>query len=135
ALEHRGHGSAGNDACRSEPVILQIAEGAQRGNPNASAIILKKRVRIKSIQFSVRFATSGARNRDLPVLPSVQAATSGKPDASIPGRQDRSYDGARQTLVHSQRSDRKVAEAVEATRRRYPNTAFTILKERVDIFA
>src|SRR5262249_15233811 len=124
------------------PVIVQVAELAERGDPNSSAIILKQRIRDKSVEFPFAFIAAGywlcaapglcaalAENRNLPVIPSVQAAISAEPDASIPVCKNGPDNGMRQTLVHSKCGDSEIAKAVEPVSGSYPNIAFTILKE------
>src|SRR5215510_10253246 len=66
------HVSARNAPDRNKSVTLQIAECALRGDPNAPASILKKRIRSFSIEFSVAVVKSG----DLPILPAMQTTSS-----------------------------------------------------------
>src|SRR5262245_55385911 len=73
------HGSARDATDGDKPVILQVAEFACRGDPDAPASILKKRKRSKSIEFPVASVESG----DLPILPAVQPASRSEPDTSI----------------------------------------------------
>src|SRR5262249_51386857 len=109
----RTRNSAGNGAYRNKPVIFKVAEPTNRGDPNSPAIILKQRMRVKSVELPVSFVAAGywlcaapglraalAVNRNLPVIPSVQAVTGAEPDAAIPGCQNGPDDGRRQTLVH-----------------------------------
>jgi hypothetical protein len=78
---------------------------------------------------------SFAVNGNLPVIPSVQAFVSAKPNAAIPGRQDGTYGGARQALLDRNCGDGEVAKSVEAIRGSYPNIAFAILKEICNLIA
>ena len=76
-----------------------------------------------------------AVNRHLPVIPSVQAIGSAKPNAAIPGRQDGPNNGTRQTLLDRYCGDGKVAKTVEAVGSGDPNIAFPIFKEPVNSIA
>src|SRR5215469_17304344 len=80
------HGTAGNAAYGSKSVILEVSEPGIRGYPDLPAIILKQRIRGESIEFPVSFHATGTGNRDLSVIPSVQAAICAEPNASIPVR-------------------------------------------------
>src|SRR5215475_119124 len=82
------HGPAGKAAYGDEAVTLQIADGAKRRDPDSPAIILKKRSRAKAVEFAVRLAVAGAGNSNLSVTPSVQAAISTEPHASVPVREN-----------------------------------------------
>src|ERR1700758_4990482 len=134
-LGNRKHISARNALDGSKPAILQITKLAKCGDPNSPAIVLKKRVRMTSVQFSVSFGTPSARNRDFFVFPSVQSIKGGKPHASIFVSQNGNDDVLRQALFHSKRGDGKITKPVKAAKRRYPNIAFTILKEGGNIIA
>src|SRR5216684_3254562 len=107
------HG-AGNSAYGNKAIILQIAEPGRRGDPNSPAIVLKKRIRIKSVEFAVSFAAPATENRNLPVTPFVQATGGPEPNTPIPGRKDGTNNGARQTLLGRNRRNGIVAKAVEA---------------------
>src|SRR5215467_2282130 len=78
------HGTTGNAAYGSKSVILDVSDPGSRGYPDLSAIILKQRIRGKSIEFPGSLHAAGTGNRDLSVIPSVQAAIGGEPNASIP---------------------------------------------------
>src|SRR6516225_1537177 len=95
-------------------------------------MILKKGVGIDPIEFG-GFGAATVRNRNLSIVPSVQATTSGQPDASIPVCQNRPYFVIRQPLAYSKRGDGKVAKAVQTIFGSYPNIPFTVLKECVDV--
>jgi hypothetical protein len=105
------HGS-GDSAYGNKAVILQIAVPVRRGDPNSPAIVLKKRIRIKSVEFAVSFAAA-AETRNLLVTPFVQATTSPEPNATIPGGEDGNNIGTRQTLLERNRRNGIVAKAVE----------------------
>src|SRR5262249_9821599 len=125
--------AAGNAAYRIEAVILQVADAAKRSDPDSPAIILKERMRSMSIEVAVGCA--GAGNRNLPVIPSVQAARSCEPNASVPVCQNSPYVVIRQALFCSEGRDGKIAKAVEAIFGSHPDTAFTILEDCVNAFA
>src|SRR6516165_10740792 len=74
---------AGNAAHWNKSVVLHVAELAKGGGPDSPSTILKKRIRVKPIEFPVSFYAAGTGNRNLPVIPSVQATKSGEPDASL----------------------------------------------------
>src|SRR5271163_858894 len=101
------------------------------GNPNPPAIILRKRIHVIIRQSTASLAV----NRNLPVVPFVQAISSAKPDAAIPGRQDGHNGSIGQSLLHRNRGDGKVPKAVEAIYGGHPNIAFAILEEPLDIIA
>src|SRR5262245_30376229 len=122
------HGSAGNAAYGDKTVILQVADAAKRRDPDSPAMILKKRTGVESVEFADWFGAATARNRNLSIVPSVQATTSRQPNASIPVCQNRLYRVIRQPLAHSKPGDSKVAKAVQAIIGSYPNIPFTILK-------
>jgi hypothetical protein len=113
-LRDAKHGTAGNAAYGSKSVILEVSDLDIRGYPDLPAIILKQRIWGESIEFPVSFHAVGTGNRDLTVIPSVQAAIGAEPNASIPVRQNRSDSGTRQSLLHGKRGDGKVAKAVKA---------------------
>src|SRR5215471_1301646 len=72
-----------NTAYGSKSVILEVSDPSIRGYPDLPAIILKQRIRGESIEFPVSFHAAGTGNRDLAVIPSVQAAIGAEPNASI----------------------------------------------------
>src|ERR1700756_550358 len=86
-----------------------------------------------SVEFSID--TTGWRNRNLSGGPFVQSAKCGEPNASIFVRQDRPDEGSRQTLFDCKRDHRELTKPIEAINCRYPNTAFTILKNCVNSLA
>src|SRR5215468_10112294 len=90
---------------------------------------------VEAVEFAVRFAAAGTGNRNLPVLPPVQAAASAEPDAAIPVGQNGPYGVIRQPLLDSKRGDGEVAKAVEAIIGSDPDSTFPILKECVNVFA
>src|SRR5262249_2378911 len=118
------HSRVGKTAYGDEAVILQVADVAKRRDPDSPTIILKKRVGVKSVEFAVRFAAAGAGNCNLPVTPSLQAAKSAEPHASVPVCENRPDDLIRQPLSQTKRGDGKVAKAVETVIGSYPNIAF-----------
>src|SRR5580658_7376661 len=67
----------------NKPAILEVGKPACRGDPNSAAIILKERVRT-----ILQSTASLTENRNLAVIPSVQAITRTKPNAAVSGRQD-----------------------------------------------
>jgi hypothetical protein len=73
----------------------------------------------------------------LPVIPSIQAIASAKPNTAIPGRQDARNEAIGQPLglFHRNRGDGEVAKAIEAITGDDPNIAFTILEETVNEIA
>src|SRR6516162_5083943 len=77
------HGTAGNDSYGNKSVILEVSDPGIRRYPDLPAIVLKQRIRGESIEFPVSFHAVGTGNRDLPVIPSVQAAIGGEPNPSI----------------------------------------------------
>src|SRR5262249_26108274 len=119
------HGSARDAADGDKSVILQVAEFACRRDPDAPASILKKRIRVLSIEFAVASVERG----DLPILPAVQTTGSSEPDTSISVRQNGQDRCIRQALFYRIRGDGKFAKAVETVIDGDPNVAFTILKE------
>src|ERR1700722_13433725 len=118
------HDSTGHSTHGNKPAILQVGNPAERGDPNSSALVLKEGKHITR-----QSAASLAINRNPPVIPSVQAIESAKPNAAIPGRQNRLNEGVRQTLLYRDRGDGEVAKAVEAVTRGDPDIAFPILQE------
>jgi hypothetical protein len=76
-----------------------------------------------------------AVNRNLPVIPSVQAVASAEPNAAIRGRQDGPDVVIRQTLLDRNRGGSEVAKTVEAIKSGNPNIAFTVLKEPCNVIA
>src|SRR5262249_15295408 len=126
---------AARAAYGDEAVILEVADVAKRRDPDSPAIILKERVGVESVEFAVRFRAAGAGSRNLSVTPSVQAAKSAEPHASVPVCENRPDAPVRQPLVHTQRGDGKVAKAVEATSGSCPNIAFAILKHNANVTA
>src|SRR5215469_14820475 len=107
------HGTTGDASYRNKLVILEVSDPGIRRYPDLPTIILKQRIRGESIEFPVSFHTAGTGNRDLPVIPPVQAAIGAEPNASIPVRQNRSDSGTRQSLLHGKRGDGKVAKPVK----------------------
>src|SRR5262250_1432367 len=85
-LRDAKHGTPGNAAYDSKSVILEVSDPGIRGYPDLPSIILKQRIRGQSVEFPVSFHAAGTGNRDLPVIPSVQAAIGAEPNASIPVR-------------------------------------------------
>src|SRR5215470_19733125 len=85
-LRNAMHGTTGNAAYGSKSIILEVSDPGIRGYPHLPAIILKQRIRGQSVEFPVSFHAAGTGNRDLPVIPSVQAAIGAEPNASIPVR-------------------------------------------------
>src|SRR4030095_5178618 len=73
---HTMHGPAGNAAYGDKAVILQVADAADRREPDSPAMILKKGVGIEPVELAVSFAAADASSRNLSILPSVQATTS-----------------------------------------------------------
>src|SRR5271166_1279829 len=125
------HGSLGHTAYGNKVAILEVGNSAPGGDPNAPVIVLKEGphpiVRQSTASLSV--------NRNLAVVPFVQAVKSAKPNAPIPGRQYRPNPGIGQTLLHGDRGDGEFAKAVKAIMSGYPNIAFTIFKEAVNEIA
>src|SRR5215469_1114446 len=68
------HATTGNAVYGNKSVILEVSDPGIRGYPDLPAIILKQRIRGQSFEFPVSFHAAGTGNRDLPVIPSVQAA-------------------------------------------------------------
>ena len=148
------HHSARHRAYGSKSAILKPRNPAKRRDPDSAAIVLKEGphgvirqsiiVYLASIVYLAwRRRLSRARpraaslavNRDLPVLPPVQAITSPEPNAAVLGRQDREDSGIRPTPLKRNCGNGKVAKAVEAVLGAYPNIAFTVLKETPDEIA
>jgi hypothetical protein len=71
----------------------------------------------------------------LPVIPSVQAITSAKPDTAISGRNNGRDEGIGQSSFHRSRGDGELPKPVEAITGGDPNIAFTILKETLNKIA
>src|SRR5262249_46557308 len=92
---------AARAAYGDEAVILEVADVAKRRDPDSPAIILKERVGVESVEFAVRFRAAGAGSRNLSVTPSVQAAKSAEPHASVPVCENRPDAPVRQPLVHT----------------------------------
>src|SRR5277367_5702037 len=81
---HGMHDPARHATYGNKPAVLEVGKRASRRDPNSPAIILEERVRI------IRQSTASlAIDRNLPVIPSVQAITRSQPNAAVPGRQDR----------------------------------------------
>src|SRR5271166_523454 len=118
------HNSAGHGICRNKPAVLKVGDPTGRCDPNSRTIVLEQRP-----DGVIRQSISLAVNRNLPVLPSVQTIERAKPDTAVPSRQNGPNESTGQTLFDRNRGHGIVAEAVEAIRGRYPNIAFTILKE------
>src|SRR5271166_4704893 len=134
SARHRTHGN--------KPAILEVSNPAGRGDPNSPLTVLKERPSVVIGQpfvdyLAYQFLTVAARkqppslavNRNLPVIPSVQAINRAKPNAAISGRQNGPGFGIRQTLFDGNGGDGEVAKAIDAIRSGYPNIAFAILKE------
>ena len=102
-----------------------------RRDPDSPVRILKQRMGDLSIEFSVPLGATGARNRDLSVVPSVQAAKGSKPNASVLVSQN-GRNEIRQTLFRSSGGGGKVAKAVKAVDGGYPNIAFMILEDSMN---
>src|ERR1700750_2391465 len=141
-LRDGGHGPSGDAAYGNKAGVLQIAEPAHGGGPDSPAVILKKRVRDKSVRLRFAFVVADvwlclapAVSRNLPVNPSVQAVACGEPNASVPVRQNGDGLVTQQTLSCGKRRHGKVAKAVEAVGRSHPDVALAILKEVVDVSA
>src|SRR5262249_53525460 len=101
-LNYGKHSSAArNAAYRIKAVILKVADAAKCGDPDSPAIILKKGTRAMAVEFAVGVAAAGAGNRDLTVIPSVQAARSCEPNASVPICQNGLHMIVRRPLFHS----------------------------------
>ena len=124
------HVSAGHAADGNKPAILEVGDPAHAWRPKFARDHPERGTPTPS---SWQSTASLAVNRNLPVLPSVQAIDSAKPNAAIPGRQNGHNVGIRQTLLHRNRGDGEVAKAVEAISGGYPNIAFTILKETYNV--
>jgi hypothetical protein len=121
--------SGGHVPYRSKPAILEIGNAATRGDANAPSIILKD-----GLHGIVRQSTTSlAINRNVAVIPSVQAITTTEPNAAVLGPQDGRNEGIGQPLLHRNRGDGKVAKAVETITVGDPDIAFTILKETVNV--
>src|SRR5215470_12245689 len=90
-LHDRARDPAGNAACGNKPVILQVTEVARRDDPYSPAAILKQRKKTAGVPMGIRAAF--AVNRNLPIIPPVQAANNAEPNASIVVRQ-RAIDGS-----------------------------------------
>jgi len=140
-----GHGAHGN-----EPVRVENGDSTKRCDPNLPAIILREGVHLiirqsTSSNLSHRpplpgnslgstalgRCTSLAVNRDLPVIPPVQAVIRADPNAAVARRQNGLNASARQTLLDGNRGDGEAAKAVEAADGRYPYTAFRSSKRQV----
>src|ERR1700730_8931664 len=98
-----GHASYGN-----KPAALEIGNSKGRGRPNSGVIGL-----IEGVHIIIGQSTSLAVNRNLPVIPSVQAITRAEPNATIPRRQNGRNEVIRQTLRDRNCRDGEVAKAVE----------------------
>jgi hypothetical protein len=144
------HVSTGHAAYGDKPAILEVGNAATRRYPNAPPIILTKGLHgviwqsivgyIAHIEFSSGVTARGlctpfTVNRNLPVVPSVQAIISAKPNAAISGRYDGPNNRVRQTLFHRNRGDSEGAKAVEAIFCGDPKIAFTVLKEFCNVIA
>jgi hypothetical protein len=125
------HDAGGHGGYWNKPAILEVGHPVMGGNPNSPMIILKERIHVIIRQST----TSLAVNRNLPVVPSVQAIPSAKPDAAIPVRQDGHNGSIGQTLLYRNRGDGNVSKAVEAIYGGDPNIAFAILEEPLDVIA
>jgi hypothetical protein len=142
----------------NKPAILKVGNPARHRNPNSPAIVLSEGLHSPIRQSATGYLAHGAEdarlarrdtpaeflfspdadahglcasltvNRNLVVIPSVQALIRGQPNASIPGRQNGS-NAVGQTLSDRDRGDGEVAKAVQAVSCCDPNIAFTILKE------
>src|ERR1700761_7097395 len=78
-----GHGvddPAGNAADWKKPAILEVSNPATGGDPDTPAIIL-----IEGLQIVLRQSISRSIDRNLPIVPSVQAIRRAHPDAAILG--------------------------------------------------
>src|SRR5580693_7013751 len=84
-----GHTSYGN-----KPVILEVGNPATRGDPNSPAVVLKE-----GLHILIRQTTPLVVNRNLPVVPPVQAMNRAKPNAAIARRQNRPSPAIRQALL------------------------------------
>src|SRR5215831_18640952 len=140
-MRHR----AGHRGYATKPAILEKGNSMQSRNPDPPPVILIKglqRITRQSIvndlahspirsRASIRGVASSAIDRDLAVIPSIQAIAAANPDAAIPGGQDGSIAG-RQTLLRSNRGDRVVPKTVQTVEGRYPDAAFSVLKETSD---
>jgi hypothetical protein len=112
----------------NKPAVLEIGDPVICRNPDSPTVVLKE-----GTHHIIRQSTTPlAVDRDLPVIPPVQAIASAKPNAAIPGHQNRTYRGIRQTLFHRNRGDRDVAKSVEAITGGDPNVTFAILKKAVN---
>jgi hypothetical protein len=123
------HDAAGHGGYWNKAALLEVGHPVMGGNPNSTMIVLKERIHVIIRQSTISLAV----NRNLPVVPSVQAIPGAKPDAAIPGRQDGHNGSIRQTLLYGNRGDGKVAKAVEAINGRDPNIAFAILEDPLDV--
>src|SRR5258708_39114234 len=74
-------------------------------------------------------------NRQVPVIPLVQAVKRAKPHAAICGRQNRPDNCVGQPLLHRNGGDVEFPKTIEAIKRRSPNVAFTILEETRNVIA
>src|ERR1700739_4708198 len=117
--------SGGHGAYGDKPAMLEIGNAARGGDPGPPAIILKKALRRIIGQSTVFLAV----NRNLIAIPPVQTSRRANPNAATHVCLDRPEHGTGQTLLDRKHRDRKVAEAIKAIRRGYPNIAFPILKE------
>src|SRR6266566_283957 len=125
------HDSTGHRPYGNEPAIFEVGKPAKSGDPNSPAIVLKKGLHGVVWQPS----SSLAVDRDLPVIPSVQAVVGAKPNAAVPIRKDGLNICIRQTLVHRNRGDSEIAKAIEAINCSDPNIALTILKKTLNEIA
>src|SRR6476660_1196083 len=78
-LSDGGHHAARKLTQRNKAIILQVAQGVRRGNPDSLAIVLKERLRWIAIQFTVSIAI----DRNSPVTPPIQTISRGQPNASV----------------------------------------------------
>src|SRR5271166_6198044 len=96
----RMHESTGRRAYRNKPIALEVGNPTMRGNPDSPAIILRQRTNLIVRQSTIGYLAHRPRgtrsprrglgpslavNRNLPVLPSVQAITCAEPNTAIPG--------------------------------------------------
>src|SRR5262249_31538374 len=121
------HALAGN-ATQNKATIFKVADPAGSGDPDSPTRVLKKCMWSKSIEFTVRFGAAGLWNRELSILPPVQATSSSEPNTSIPVSKNGRDAGVRQTLLRSQRDYGKFAKAIETFIGSDPKIALTVLK-------
>src|SRR5712691_9760444 len=124
-LDDGNHSPGRNAAHRNKAAVLQVADAMSGGDQDSAILILKKGIR------NVVQPRADTIGFNLPVNPSVQAARSAEPDASIPRGQNGSNATIGQTLLSSQRGDSKLAKSVETVCGSYPNIAFAVFKERL----